>query len=169
MSFLTPISAYAARFRNFTDSRTFRIAKRRTASPSLGGPTPVLPLGIAGAAWTWIDLSLTNQKSQPRKHKLPRRIVNHIHLARVEPGLELRQWNIQLNGGSTPVWRIDLVHFDGRALVDLHVAPEKRGIRHKSNGGFLLLVGICGPLCVIDLIVEIELLVLGEDVCDARN
>ncbi len=59
---------------------------------------------------------------------MPRRVVHNIHLAGVEAGFELREWDIQLKRCCFSIFGSGLRDLDERTLICLHFALKKGDI-----------------------------------------
>src|SRR4029078_7509541 len=90
-----------------------------------------------------------------------RSIVNHIHLARVEPRLELRERYIEPKGGGFPVGSIGLLSLDTRGVLRFGPTAEEGNIGQQPDSGARLLCR-SATRWIINLIVEVKMLRIVE-------
>src|ERR1039458_7898406 len=139
----------------------------------------------AGAAWrnhearvpNWrgnAKTLLPHQHGHSRKHEPSGSIVDHVNLAGVEAGLQLREWHIELEHRGLAARERDFLHFYQRSLVSLGITLEERNVAHHPPPGFGVLlrcpaVGFgCGLLRrVVHLVIKIKMLVGREQPGDA--
>src|SRR5438128_3083401 len=78
---------------------------------------------------TLLRLFAAHVHLEPRKRKLPRDLIDHIYLTRVETRLELVGRHFELKHGGFPIGGIERRSLDHRSFVHLHfpaIAGEAR-------------------------------------------
>ena len=73
-------------------------------------------------AWGTIG---SNQQRESGEKKLAGRVIDHIHLAGIKPGLQRVEWQVQLEYAGLAVARIQLSQFDHGAFEDFGFSAEE--------------------------------------------
>ena len=76
-----------------------------------------------------VTIWLPHEQSESRKKEFAASIVDDVDLAGVEPGLKLRQWNIELEHCGMSVGYPEIGVFDQWSLVGLSFSTEERYVR----------------------------------------
>src|ERR1019366_1466799 len=79
---------------------------------------------------------LPHQHGHSRKHEPSGSIVDHVNLAGVEAGFQLRKWHIELEYRGLAARDRDLLHFYQWSLVSLGITLEERDVAHHPHPRF---------------------------------
>src|SRR5215469_5119919 len=105
-------------------------------------------------------------------------VVDDVDLADVGSGLEVSEWNIELEGDRAALRLVEACcRYDGR-FIDFHAAREQLHAGEYAHRAFLAAAQagrggrsrrVLLARRIIDLIKQIQVLILAEDVCDVGH
>src|SRR4051812_32685386 len=82
-----------------------------------------------------------DRRSDPQGHtreaEVAARVVDHVDLADVGPGLESGERHIELEANRVPLRNVDRVGFDYRSFVDLYAAEQELDAGEHADGAAL--------------------------------